>query len=56
MAMKRLIDFTAAALGLIVLALPLALLAWQVHRRPDARGPSGARAPGAESGICQILA
>ncbi len=31
--MKRLIDFTAAALGLIVLALPLALLAWQVRRR-----------------------
>ena len=31
--MKRLIDFTAAALGLIVLTLPLALLAWQVRRR-----------------------
>ena len=31
--MKRLFDFTVAALGLLLLALPLALLAWQVRRK-----------------------
>lgn len=31
--MKRLFDFVLAALALIVLALPLALLAWQVRRK-----------------------
>ena len=31
--MKRFFDFTAAALGLLVLALPLAFLAWQVRRK-----------------------
>ena len=31
--MKRLIDFLAAALGLLILSLPLALLAWQVRRK-----------------------
>lgn len=31
--MKRVFDFTAAALGLLVLALPLAFLAWQVRRK-----------------------
>ena len=31
--LKRLFDFTAAALGLLVLALPLAFLAWQVRRK-----------------------
>ena len=31
--MKRLIDFFAAALGLLILSLPLALLAWQVRRK-----------------------
>lgn len=31
--MKRLFDFLAAALGLLLLAVPLALLAWQVRRK-----------------------
>lgn len=31
--MKRLIDFLASLLGLLLLALPLALLAWQVRRK-----------------------
>lgn len=31
--MKRLFDFTVATLGLLLLALPLALLAWQVRRK-----------------------
>jgi lipopolysaccharide/colanic/teichoic acid biosynthesis glycosyltransferase len=31
--MKRLIDFIASSLGLLVLALPLLVLAWLVHRK-----------------------
>lgn len=31
--MKRIFDVTAAALGLLALAIPLALLAWQVRRK-----------------------
>lgn len=31
--MKRLFDFTVATLGLLLLALPLALLVWQVRRK-----------------------
>lgn len=31
--MKRLFDFLASALGLMLLAVPLALLAWQVRRK-----------------------
>ncbi len=31
--MKRIFDFTASALGLMILAIPLALLAWQVRRK-----------------------
>jgi lipopolysaccharide/colanic/teichoic acid biosynthesis glycosyltransferase len=31
--MKRLFDFVASAIGLLILAVPLALLAWQVRRK-----------------------
>jgi lipopolysaccharide/colanic/teichoic acid biosynthesis glycosyltransferase len=31
--LKRIFDFTASALGLMILAIPLALLAWQVRRK-----------------------
>ena len=31
--MKRLFDLLASAIGLLILAVPLALLAWQVRRK-----------------------